>query len=281
MFCRNCGANISDGAAFCGSCGSPQGKSNTGRSVYENKTVNEDLLFQSIGAPKKRKQWLMVSGIILIVAGGLLLVITLAYLYGKAKMTFSIFGIASILFGIMVLIVIKFDFTNKCEFKIYSGHVEGIQTFPRKQFSLSYQEILSVRKESLFGNDLLFLETRDTTYSALTNQVNEAYAIISHKLDNLERDVIDTVNGQNEERLKCRECGHPISKSAEVCPNCGAKTRYGDLVKKKEANKWELYIELILFGVGIFIVSSNLELGLALIVGAIVGLVCTLRKVNE
>ena len=52
-------------------------------------------------------------------------------------------------------------------------------------------------------------------------------------------------------------------------------------MKKKEANKWELYIELILFGVGIFIVSSNLELGLALIVGAIVGLVCTLRKVNE
>ncbi|MGN0398995.1 MAG: zinc ribbon domain-containing protein [Blautia sp.] len=181
----------------------------------------------------------------------------------------------------MILILNKFDFANKSELRIYSGHVEGAQVSPRRSFSLTYQEILSIRKESMFGNDFLFLETRAATYSVLTNQVNDAYEIISHKLDELEKVVVITPNGKNEEILKCRECGYPISKSTEVCPHCGAKTRYGDHLKKKEANKWEIYIELIFLGAGVFIVFSNFQIGVALIVGAIVGLFYTLKKVND
>ena len=35
--------------------------------------------------------------------------------------------------------------------------------------------------------------------------------------------------------IKCRECGHEISSLAVSCPNCGAKTRFGEQENEKKA----------------------------------------------
>ena len=50
--------------------------------------------------------------------------------------------------------------------------------------------------------------------------------------------------------IKCRECGKEISNTAEKCPHCGCKTRYGKEQEDKKGNGTMLYI-----GIGAIIIG--------------------------
>lgn len=45
--------------------------------------------------------------------------------------------------------------------------------------------------------------------------------------------------------IKCRECGKEISSRAECCPNCGAKTRFGE----EESEKKQLSVAMIVYSI--------------------------------
>ncbi len=59
--------------------------------------------------------------------------------------------------------------------------------------------------------------------------------------------------------IKCRECGKEISSRAEVCPNCGAKTRYGVQSSEGKVAGWILIIGIILGLLGIFLLFSGIQ----------------------
>ncbi len=50
--------------------------------------------------------------------------------------------------------------------------------------------------------------------------------------------------------IKCKECGKEISTMADVCPHCGATTRYGKTLKDSKNNNNMLYIGLAVALVG-------------------------------
>ena len=54
--------------------------------------------------------------------------------------------------------------------------------------------------------------------------------------------------------IKCRECGKEISSRAEFCPNCGAKTRFGEeeSERKQMSSTAVVYAVLSIIGTIVF-----------------------------
>jgi len=61
--------------------------------------------------------------------------------------------------------------------------------------------------------------------------------------------------------IKCSECGKEISSNAEVCPSCGALTRYGKRFRKKQKVKSRSNIQ----GLGCLTIIFAVVLGVTVI----------------
>lgn len=147
-----------------------------------------EVLFESTGANQKRSNVLKTLGGILIVCGLLLFLLGIASpSYVSGKMLIVLGGVCSFIFGIYFIRLSSHDYTSEAYLRIYDDHVEGRQVYPKKEFSLKYNEIFNVKCMELFANEFLIIESGPIQYSVIVEDVNTAYKIISSKLDELEK----------------------------------------------------------------------------------------------
>lgn len=275
MYCYHCKKEISNESKFCPYCGNKVETMNTG------KDKEEKLLFISKGWPEKKKKMMMACAVILCVCGGVILLLT-SELYGSLRTTFSVIGTLAILGGAAAFIGTKYmsnryDTFNNGIFAIYSEHIEGADANTHKTFSVRYEDILEIGKTTIFANPILQIETRRVTYTVLTNELDNAYHIIEAKLDELER-IPGTASKSGARMMRCRECGHEIGQSADVCPFCGARTRYGSREKKKNMTLITICIAMVFIVLGVvFLLSDNLIAGLGLLAGGFTGIFMSIR----
>ncbi len=53
--------------------------------------------------------------------------------------------------------------------------------------------------------------------------------------------------------IKCGDCGHMVSKSADFCPNCGARFKL-----RWYEGRWSTVLKLVLIALILFVISSIL-----------------------
>lgn len=147
-----------------------------------------DVLFESIGANKKRDAFLKICGNILIICGFILFLLgIIAPSYVSGRILIIVVGICSILLGVYFIHMPSNDYTSKAYLRIYNDHIEGRQVSPDREFSLNYNEIFNVKRMEFFANEFLIIESGTIQYSVLVEDMNTAYEIISSKLDELEK----------------------------------------------------------------------------------------------
>ncbi len=142
----------------------------------------DNLLFESKGAPAKRKKTIRNCSIGAIICGILLLLICQKIAEGLA-----LWGAIAIIAGIIGLIFCNNDFADKSYLQIYDDRVTGRQLSPDSVFELKYDQIYNVKKANLISNEFLVIEGKTESYSVLVNDLDAAYRIINNKLDELEK----------------------------------------------------------------------------------------------
>lgn len=278
MYCNKCGKEVADKDEFCSRCGNRVRhiiKEDQDSFVKPGDEVKEELLFESLGFPQKRKKLMNVCTVIMLVLGVILLFLSVL-VYGELRQLCILIGIAAVILSVIMIFYNKSSESKHVRFAIYSGHIEGTVVGSEKEISVPYSEIFEVQKAEVLSNELLMIETRETTYTFFTNYLDQAYQILNQKLSSLEA-------GLKEGRpiLQCRECGHEISRSTENCPHCGAKTRYGNEVKKREVLKRDLYIVTGMMIIGFIVLPKSTIIGFSLIVGGIVGIISWVKNGNS
>ena len=89
--------------------------------------------------------------------------------------------------------------------------------------------------------------------------------------------------------IKCAECGKEISDSAEICPNCGCKTRHGETVSQAKGLAVSYVIVAALMIVGAFLLYKGLTdgglfkilIGIGFILGGIIDMVKIKNQADE
>lgn len=140
----------------------------------------EQLLFQSEGNPVKRKKAMRFCAGVLIVCGAVLILLFLA---AGGYINFLLWmGVLVIALGVVLYFVNTSNSGSKAKLYIYEQHVEGVQVSPYKKFNLPFRSIDDVQKLKLFSNEMILLQSKQETYTVLTNDVDTAYRIICDKV---------------------------------------------------------------------------------------------------
>lgn len=142
----------------------------------------ENILFQSVGIPSKRKSILVGGGTVLILAG-LLLVAISNMLYNQDGAL--IIGVLGIVMGILFICLIFIENPAKYRFFIYTDHIEGKPSL-EEDVSIPFSHIYSVQKIDTMGQEMLVLKTDTKVYSFAFHDVATAYKLIEQKLNEME-----------------------------------------------------------------------------------------------
>lgn len=148
----------------------------------------EELLYESSGTPLERKEALKRSSVVLIVCGICLLLFGYE-VFTNGPSRFEEFGLFLCMLG-LVSCAVAFvsgvksmnDNNNIRQLAIYTNHIEIYDQSSRKYLSFEWKEIYKVGKMSVFGSNMLILETEKGNYTVSVNDLNKAHHIIEQNI---------------------------------------------------------------------------------------------------
>lgn len=201
-------------------------------------------IYRSKGVPAKITNTYMILGIIMALAG---IVMVFLPLFTDAPKAFVFMGFVYLA---IALLCPRFYFQMKrCRLYVFDDHIVGVSAFRNPANSTNpfagRKTANADVKFKFYLDEITNVEKGVAMYSQVIITANEQkYSVVVKNRDKAYNLLCDLVFGAQGAR-ECVACGAPIGATAEVCAHCGQMTRYGHSRSEVKASEKETNTAMI------------------------------------